>query len=79
MALGVRLRMGADLGISITGIAGPEGGSPDKPVGTVWIGASFEGLTETRLLALTGDRETIRRAAALEALISGLKAVSTRV
>ncbi|MDX1438534.1 MAG: competence/damage-inducible protein A [Rubricoccaceae bacterium] len=56
MASGVRRAFGADLGISTTGIAGPDGGTPEKPVGTVWLGFdSADGNHATRL-QLTGDR-----------------------
>jgi PncC family amidohydrolase len=68
MSEGVRDRVGASIGIAITGVAGPQGGTPDKPVGTVWIAAAFESGTRTRLLRLLGDREEIRRRATQAAL-----------
>ncbi|MDQ2767328.1 MAG: competence/damage-inducible protein A [Gemmatimonadota bacterium] len=60
MAEGCARALGTTIGIGITGIAGPGGGTPEKPVGTVWIGVS--GLGETRTLgrAYVGDREEIR-------------------
>ena len=57
MAEGVRLRLGADFGVSSTGILGPGGGTPDKPVGTVWIGISDATGTDARLLQLGEGRE----------------------
>lgn len=56
MARGVRLALKADIGVSTTGVAGPSGGTPEKPVGTVWIGYSDENGTEARLLHLASDR-----------------------
>ncbi len=68
MASGVRDRFGADYALSVTGIAGPGGGTPEKPVGLVYLGiASPEGLRTVRC-RFGADRETNRRAAAARAL-----------
>ncbi|MDP2359859.1 MAG: CinA family nicotinamide mononucleotide deamidase-related protein [bacterium] len=67
MARGVRQRLAADWGLAVTGIAGPEGGSPQKAVGTVWLGLVGPAGETTRLLDLRGNREQIRRRAAGQA------------
>jgi len=68
MAEGVRLRLGADLGVGITGIAGPTGGTPEKPVGLVWIGLSLHGRTHAFRHRFDGDREAIRKQSVQAAL-----------
>jgi PncC family amidohydrolase len=74
MARGARIRAQADIGVAITGIAGPAGGSPDKPVGTVWMAIAgpaqtTEGIDGTaRRTVFIGDREEIRYRAAQAAL-----------
>ena len=68
MAQGLRERSGADIAVSTTGIAGPSGGTKDKPVGLVYVGcADAHGVRVERLM-LTGSRERIRNLAALRAL-----------
>ena len=60
MAVGIRQRAGADFGISVTGIAGPGGGTDEKPVGTVFIGYSDKDETRSVRFNLPGDRFLIR-------------------
>jgi PncC family amidohydrolase len=68
MASGVRAATGASIGVAITGIAGPGGGTEEKPVGTVWIASDLEGVVESRRLRLIGDRAEVRHRAAQAAL-----------
>ncbi|MFT3792932.1 MAG: nicotinamide-nucleotide amidohydrolase family protein [Rudaea sp.] len=62
MVSGALLRFGATLAVAVTGIAGPTGGSPEKPVGTVWIGWKRRGgAAQTERFQFSGDREAVRR------------------
>ncbi len=60
MAIGARASLDADLAVAITGIAGPDGGTAEKPVGTVWVGAVSADARLSRLLRLAGERSGIR-------------------
>ena len=64
MARGVRSAFEADIGISTSGIAGPTGGTPDKPVGTTWIGFSSAEGEEARHFLFQGDRLAVKEQAA---------------
>jgi nicotinamide-nucleotide amidase len=68
MATGARAATGASVGVGITGIAGPGGGTDEKPVGTVWIASDLEGVVESRRMRLIGDRAEVRQRAAQAAL-----------
>jgi len=69
MALGALTHSAADLSVAITGVAGPSGGSKDKPVGTVWIGWAIKKAgVHSICFQFDGDREAIRKQAVFEAL-----------
>jgi len=68
MAEGAKSVLGVDLAISVTGIAGPTGELPGKPVGTVYMGYCFRDISGALRLNFEGDRDTIRTCTVLEAL-----------
>jgi nicotinamide-nucleotide amidase len=68
MAHGVRERLRADVGVSVTGIAGPDGGTPEKPVGLVYVHAESPGGSVGRELSFPGDRASIRARSVVVAL-----------
>ncbi|MFB3108718.1 MAG: CinA family protein, partial [Candidatus Binatia bacterium] len=74
MAQGIRKKTGANVGMSVTGIAGPDGGSPEIPVGTVWIGMAQPHGEEAQLFHLQGDRERVIQGAS-QAVLHWLRKV----
>jgi PncC family amidohydrolase len=68
MARGVRTALGTDIGLSVSGIAGPGGGLPEKPVGTTWIGLSARNGDWARRFTWEGDRTFNKEASAQAAL-----------
>jgi nicotinamide-nucleotide amidase len=69
MVSGALARFGATVAVAVTGIAGPAGGTHDKPVGTVWIGWKRRGgYAQTELYHFDGDRESVRRQTVAAAL-----------
>ena len=68
MAHGARERLGADLAMSVSGIAGPTGGTPDKPLGTVWLAWSGPHGEHARRFHFEGDRQDVRCQAVRQAL-----------
>lgn len=74
MAQGVCAALGTDIAIAITGVAGPDGGSVEKPVGTVWIGWAVKEQCAARCFLFNGDRDAVRHAAVEQALQGALGA-----
>lgn len=68
MTAGARRRFGVEAAVAISGIAGPSGGTAEKPVGTVWLGAALGDAHVERRIVLPGDREAVRARAAQAAL-----------
>ena len=68
MAKGACERSGASVSVVASGIAGPDGATPGKPVGTVWLGWSVGNTVSAELLHLEGDRRAVREQAVLHAL-----------
>jgi nicotinamide-nucleotide amidase len=79
MAEGSLRLSGADISVAVSGVAGPDGGSDDKPVGTVWFAWSMRGprgiTTDTELQRFEGNRESVR----MQTVIHGLKGVRGRL
>jgi nicotinamide-nucleotide amidase len=77
MAVGALAHSHAQVAVAVTGVAGPSGGSPAKPVGTVWFGFALPGQVLTEKCHFDGDRATVRQATvrhALERLVELLDA-----
>jgi nicotinamide-nucleotide amidase len=68
MAEGIRSRAGTEVGVGVTGIAGPGGGTPEKPVGTVAVAAAAGDVTRSRIFRFVGDREQVKFQASQAAL-----------
>lgn len=79
MAEGVARRFGVACGLGITGVAGPGGGTEDKPVGTVWFAATVAGRTAVRRERFPGDRDGVRERAAQGALFLLLRLLDGRL
>ena len=79
MAEGTLRLSGADISVAVSGVAGPDGGSDEKPVGTVWFAWSMRGprgiTTDTDLQRFEGNRESVR----MQTVIHGLKGVRGRL
>ena len=78
MAEGAARLTGADIAVSVTGIAGPDGGTPQKPVGTVWFGLRTPRGTSTELKEFSGGRDEVRALTVMNALNLLIRAAQER-
>ncbi len=78
MAEGARERLRADVAVAVTGIAGPGGAEPGKPVGTVWMAVAEAEGSAARLFCFEGDRQAVRLQTVAEALIALRRAAEGR-
>lgn len=76
MASGAVAHAQAQVSVAVTGIAGPSGGSPDKPVGTVWFAWQVDGRLSSELRRFAGDRASVREATVVHALQGLLQRLS---
>ena len=75
MAQGAKAALKVDVAVSATGIAGPTGGTPETPVGTVFIGVAWAGGVKVDECHFTGDRQSVREQSAAHALTMALEAI----
>jgi len=78
MAEGAVRRFGTTGAVAVTGVAGPDGGSPEKPVGTVWLACALDGKVETQRSMFPGTRHEVRARAAQAALLLLYRRLATR-
>ncbi len=79
MAEGACREFGVEVGIAVTGIAGPTGGTPEKPEGTVWLAVRVNGAMQTSSRRFVGDREEVRQRAAQASLDMVRRALSPQI
>lgn len=78
MVAGACRESGANIGVAISGVAGPGGGSPDKPVGTVWLAWGGSQGVETECHHYSGDRQAVREHAVRDALIGLIRQLESQ-
>ncbi|MEO5672937.1 MAG: CinA family protein [Ramlibacter sp.] len=78
MAFGAMRRSRAKVSVAVTGIAGPTGGSAEKPVGTVWFGFMVDGLLSSEVHRFNGDRAAVRAATVQHAIEGLLRRIGER-
>lgn len=76
MVAGACQESGADLGVAVSGVAGPDGGSPQKPVGTVWLGWGNRQAQQAECLHFPGDRHAVREQAVHQAMATLIISIS---